>query len=109
MLERRVVGTVPRKHHLQLRDEQGRLQYEECLTQEGFDGPYTIVYHQRPPHTQRVAKVEHGWELPVAVPERGLAKRHYKSQELVRKAGPPVDARVPLLFNADVVLSVVNP
>jgi homogentisate 1,2-dioxygenase len=109
MLERVVEGKVPRKHHLALRDEGGRLYYEECLTQEGFEGPYTIVYHQHPPHTQRLAEVKHGWTLPVAVADRPLAKRHYKSQELKRRGGPPVDARVPLLFNADVTLSVLRP
>src|SRR5438067_1409416 len=84
MLERLVFGTVPRKHHIQLRDAKGSLRYEECLTQEGFEGPYTICYHERPPHTQKVAEVGHGWKLPVAVKERPLAKRHYKSQELKR-------------------------
>lgn len=109
MLERIVAGRVPRKHHIQLRDEQGRLHYEECLTREGFEGPYTIAYHLRPPQAQRVAKVEHGWELPAPSPDRPLAKRHYRSQEMTRKAGPPVNARVPLLFNADVALSVLHP
>lgn len=109
MIERLSAGRVPRKHHIQLRDEQGRLHYEECLTQEGFEGPYTIVYHQRPPHTQRAAEVKHGWELPRSVGERGLLKRHYKSQELPRKGGAPLDARTPLLFNADVTLSVLFP
>jgi len=109
MLERVVVGKVPRKHHIALRDEAGRLLYEECITQQGFEGPYTIAYHLRAPHTQRVAKVAHGWELPVAAPKRPLAKRHYKTQEMKPKGGAPVDARVPLLFNPDVVLSLVAP
>ena len=26
----------------------GELRYEECLTRDGFDGPYTILYHARP-------------------------------------------------------------
>lgn len=109
MLERVVVGKVPRKHHIALRDEAGRLLYEECMTQQGFEGPYTIAYHLRAPHTQRLGEVKHGWTLPEAVAKRPLAKRHYKTQELPPKGGAPVDARVPLLFNADVVLSVVAP
>ncbi len=112
MLERVVHGKVPRKHHLQLRDEQGRLLYEECITREGFEGPYTIAYHQRPPQANRLAKVAHGWELPAiaaAVEGRPLAKRHYKTQDLEPRGGPPVDARTPLLFNADVTLSVLSP
>ena len=29
-------------------DAAGELRYEECLTRDGFDGPYTILYHVRP-------------------------------------------------------------
>jgi homogentisate 1,2-dioxygenase len=109
MFERRVVGRVPRKHHIQLRDEAGTLMYEECLTREGFEGPYTIAYHQRAPHTQGLGEARGGWEVPVAVAEQRLARRHYKTQELPRKGGAPLDARVPLLFNADVTLGVLHP
>lgn len=109
MIERLVFGTVPRKHHLQLRSAEGKLRYEECLTQAGFEGPFTICYHEHPPHTQRVSQPTHGWTLPKAVAERPLAKRHYTSQTLAHKGGAPVDARQPLLFNADVTLSMVFP
>ena len=109
MIERRCEGRVPAKHHIAFRDAGGKLLYEECLTQAGFDGPYTISYHQHRPHTQVPAKVPHGWILPAAVDGRALAKRHYRTQEMERRPGPPVDTRVPLLFNEDVVLSVLFP
>jgi homogentisate 1,2-dioxygenase len=109
MFERRVVGKVPRKHHIQFRDAQGALLFEECFTRDGFEGPYTIAYHQKAPHTQRLAAVAHGWKVPEAVPGRHLAKRHYKTQAMKRVGGAPIDARVPLLFNADVTLGVLHP
>jgi homogentisate 1,2-dioxygenase len=111
VIERRCEGRVPPKHHIALRDAEGKLLYEECLTQTGFDGPYTIAYHQHRPHTQVPAKVPHGWILPSAADSdgRALAKRHYRTQEMDRRTGPPVDTRVPLLFNEDVVLSVLFP
>jgi homogentisate 1,2-dioxygenase len=109
VIERRCEGRVPAKHHIAFRDAGGKLLYEECLTQAGFDGPYTISYHQHRPHTQVPAKVPHGWILPAAVDGRALAKRHYRTQEMERRPGPPVDTRVPLLFNEDVVLSVLFP
>jgi homogentisate 1,2-dioxygenase len=109
MFERRVVGKVPRKHHIQLRDEKGTLMFEECLTRDGFEGPYTIAYHQKAPHTQGLGEAKGGWEAPKAVPEQRLAKRHYKTQEMPRKGGAPLNARVPLLFNADVTLGVLHP
>ena len=114
MLDRMIAGVVPAKPHTALRDDTGRLRYEECLTRDGFDGPYTILYHQHRPHTQEVVPVEHGWGLPGATGDAlaspRLVRRHYRSQDLGRRGGgPPVDARVPLLFNADVTISVMFP
>ncbi|WP_437955449.1 homogentisate 1,2-dioxygenase [Sorangium sp. So ce119] len=109
MLDRVVAGTVPRKHHIALRSEAGELRYEECLTREGFDGPYTIAYHERRPHEHRAAPAAHGFALPVAAPPRPLAKRHYRSQDLPRRGGPAIDCRAPLLFNDDVVIGLAQP
>jgi len=111
MLDRMVAGEVPAKPHTALRDGGGRLRNEECLTRDGFDGPFTIMYHVDRPHTAAVTTAGHGWEIPASVDDKPLplARRHYRSQELARRGGPPLDARVPLLFNADVVISVVYP
>ena len=112
MLERMAVGSIPAKHHIALRDPRGQLLWEECFTRDGFDGPYTICYHQHRPHEHQVAKPTHGWARAQAAPgvlERPLAKRHYRSQELPRRGGAPVDVRLPVLFNDDVVLSIAHP
>ena len=109
MLDRICVGEVARKHHIQLRGAAGELRFEECFTRDGFDGPYTILYHLRRPHTHRLAPAEHGWAAPEDAGARALAKRHYKSGELAARGGPQIDARVPLLFNADVIAGVVFP
>jgi homogentisate 1,2-dioxygenase len=50
VIERRAQGDLPRKHHVALRGPDGRLRYEHCFTPEGFDGPYTILYHLERPH-----------------------------------------------------------
>lgn len=109
MLDRIVQGVVPRKHHLAFRDAEGRLLYEEAYTRSGFDGPYTLAYHRGRPHAMRAVEARHGFRLPQAAPPRPLAKRHYRTQDLAPKGGPPVDARVPLLFNADLVISMLTP
>lgn len=117
MLDRLVVGDVATKHHVTLRDAAGALRYEECLTRKGFDGPYSILYHERRPH---LAQVElghkHGWPMPVAADDvRPLARRHYQAQKLDRSrwlptaTSGPVDARFPLIFNEDVVIATVVP
>jgi homogentisate 1,2-dioxygenase len=111
MIDRRAAGRLPPKPHTVFRDPAGALLHEECLTRDGFEGPYTILYHRHRPHTAVHAAVAHGWQLPVAAPPRPLAKRHYRSADAARArpGGPPCDARVPLLFNDDVVLSVLFP
>ena len=111
MLDRVARGDIARKHHTQLRGPAGELRYEQCFTRDGFDGPYTILYHLRRPHLQRPAAVAHGWQTPVLTAgddARALAKRHYRSGEVAR-GGPPVDAFVPLLWNADLCAGVAFP
>lgn len=117
MIERVVRGEVPAKHHIALRSANGSLRWEECITRDGFDGGYTIAYHSHRPHEQRVAPTGHGWVRPEAAPGavpsdphgRPLAKRHYKSQDLAARGGPAIDARIPMMFNKDMVLSVSHP
>ena len=79
MLTRLSRGRLPDAPHTQLRAADGRLFYEHCITRQGFDGPYTIAYHERRPHEHRAAPAAHGFALPVAAPPRPLAKRHYRS------------------------------
>ncbi|HEY0709881.1 MAG TPA: homogentisate 1,2-dioxygenase [Polyangia bacterium] len=109
MIDRRFAGALPPKPHTVFRDAAGTLLYEECLTRDGFDGPFTIMHHQGRPHAVTSADVTHGWPLPEAAPPRRLTKRHYRSQALTPQTGAPVDVRVPLLFNRDVVLSSLMP
>lgn len=110
MIERVVAGTVPKKHHLQLKDSSGHLHWEQCLTQDGFEAPYTISYHRHAPHRQLPTKTTHGFAGPrTAATTEGLLKRHFLSQNLPPSTKSPLDARLPMLFNADVTLSVMKP
>jgi homogentisate 1,2-dioxygenase len=109
MLDRVVVGEVPRKHHIALRGPAGELRYEECFTRDGFDGAYSILYHLGRPHLQHLAATAHGWPAPAPVRGRALAKRHFLGGRVQARRGPAVDGRVPLLFNEDVALSIVRP
>ncbi len=109
MIERRWAGELPPKHHIVFRDAEGALLHEECLTRKGFDGLYTLMYHRHRPHPSTLSTAAHGWPKPEAVAEQALARRHYLSQHLADHGGAPVDARRPLLFNADVIFSVLFP
>src|SRR6185312_5399169 len=61
-------------------------------------------------HPSAPVTATHGWEIPIDSDDepRPLARRHYRSQELARRGGAPLDARVPLLFNDDVI-SIAHP
>ena len=110
MLDRLACGDLPAKHHIALRGGDGSLLYEECLTREGFDGPYTILYHLNRPHETTAVETTHGWPVPSAVDrDAPLQKRHYRTKLLQASQVAPVDARQPLLFNADVVVSIARP
>src|SRR5207244_384596 len=97
--------------HTVLRGDDGRLRHEECLTRDGFDGPFTILYHLERPHVAAVSGPAHGWQVPAgtgAAGDRPLARRHYRTPQLPHQPGPAIDRRVPLLANEDLVLSVVR-
>jgi homogentisate 1,2-dioxygenase len=108
MLERLAFGELPRKHHLALRNATGRLHYEECLTRRGFDGPFTIVYHEHRPQALRAISPPTIEALGPAQPEGalpGLARRHFKTLSL--GADHPREAS--LLHNRDLVLGCYRP
>ena len=87
MLDRIVQGDVAKKHHIQLRGPGGELRYEECFTRDGFDGPYTILYHLRRPHTHRLAPAEHGWPAPEAAGLYGDPEAGPFFYEIIQRKG----------------------
>jgi homogentisate 1,2-dioxygenase len=104
-------GELPRKRHIALRREPGFLGegicYEEVITTGGFGRAYSIAYHLRPP--TRVRKVEAAGEVPLEVaPQAALRHHHFRSGGLI-SSGDPIGGRVPLLANADVVISRCRP
>jgi len=109
MLGRLAAGTIPAKPHTTLRDENGRLLYEHCLTREGFNGPFTISYHLERPHVAEPFATDLAFALPQSIASTSLKRRHLRSAQLNRPEGPPLQARQPLLFNSDVVISVLFP
>lgn len=109
MLDRISVGTLPPKHHLALRSPTGRLLYEHCITRSGFDGPYTIAYHEHRPHALvPVDGVHNNPAHPVPTRKRVFSRRHFRTKELTGAGGALCD-RIPLLFNDQLVLSTSMP
>jgi homogentisate 1,2-dioxygenase len=109
MLDRMAAGELPKKPHTQLRGAEGELRYEQCLTRAGFDGPFSMLYHQSPPQDwvaleeAAVARQE-----PAPARESALLRRHYRTRAL--PAGSTFyAARSELLENPDILLSISKP
>ena len=102
--------TVPRKHHIALRDAEGRLRYEECLTRGGLR---RAVHHRLPPApaARAAAWREPGTAaVPAPAPARPLAKRHYRTQDLAPRAAARRSTRACRSSSTrDVVAGLVTP
>jgi homogentisate 1,2-dioxygenase len=101
------LGRIPRKRHVAFRKDGGGIHYEELVGNQGFTGPSSLLYHLRLPTVVKSVQQLETLEW-AAEPERVLRHRHFRTAGLA--TGPSaVRDRVPLLFNADVALSVVRP
>jgi homogentisate 1,2-dioxygenase len=101
------LGELPRKRHTVFRQSDGTLYHEHLMGSRGFSGPASLLYHRRPPtsvvSTRLLQKVE--W------PPDGdatLRMRHFQTHRLPQNKSTTLD-RTPLLFNADVAMSFVQP
>ena len=105
MIDRMQLGEVPPKPHTVFRSEDGRLRHEECFTRLGFDGEFSILYHEEPPAADReIGPAEPGrWDrqVPRATEPQPLKRR------LVLGAIAP-EGWTPVAANADVVVSLFD-
>ncbi len=100
------LGEVPRKRHVQFRDN-GLLLTEEVFGLEGFSGNESIIYHLQSPCRitevgafERIVRDE--W-----VPD-GHAHRHFRTWD-VEPGGDPITSRRLLMWNQDVEISLCRP
>jgi homogentisate 1,2-dioxygenase len=103
-------GQLPVKPHTELRGPMGELRYEHCLTRDGFDGPFSILYHTGRPHAFTCRTLAGAWPNPRVdlASAQELRRRHLRGEALPLH-GDSMLARAPLLFNSNVVLSRVAP
>ena len=98
------LGEVPRKRHSIFRQKNGKLHTEELVGNKGFSGPASLVYHLHPPTAVLARKHLRDVKL-VAESKRVFGHRHFRTAKL-KSAQSAVLDRVPILFNADVSLSL---
>ncbi|MFN2565592.1 MAG: homogentisate 1,2-dioxygenase [Gemmatimonadaceae bacterium] len=101
------LGSIPRKRHIAFRKPAGGIYAEELMGHEGFTGTASLLYHVHPPTTVKAAKRlrETKWE---ADDDSTLRHRHFRTAQ-VKAGGSPTLDRTPLLFNADIAMSYVEP
>lgn len=106
MIHRYQLGNVPPKPHTTFYED-GKLLMEQCLTREGFEGPYSILYFRTPPtdETQVKKMTVPGFCPFEPVEEQPLHRRHIRTQD-VATDGDFLTARRTLLFNNDVQIGV---
>jgi homogentisate 1,2-dioxygenase len=98
------LGELPPKRHTQLRAASGELYAEEVIGTEGFSGCYSILYHRGlPPQVRHVAH-DHSVAPQRWTPDEHR-NRHLRTARL-EVSGDPISARVPLLFNDDLMVSL---
>src|SRR5258707_1552906 len=107
----RQLGSIPRKRHIAHKHEPGYrnegIYYEEVVTVGGFGKAYSICYHLRPP--TRVRKIEPVGIQPLETAEQPVLRHHHLRSARMPVAGNPINGRVPLFLNADVVMSRCRP
>lgn len=101
------LGNIPHKRHTQLRQPDGSLYHEELIGIHGFCGVHSLLYHLRPPTQNQKIWLE--GTVNISYEEQGpLRHRHLRA---VNEAacGDAIAARVLLLANADICISIARP
>lgn len=106
----RQLGVLPRQRHTQLRDESGRLYYEELMGEEGFSSDSALLYHKGVPAAIVNSRV---WDLQgqQSVDNHPIRPLHLRLHELfddnaAESADPVLDRKL-VLCNDDVRLTYV--
>lgn len=101
------LGSIPHKRHTQFRQPDGSLYHEELMGIHGFAGIQSLLYHLHPP--TQVYKILLAQETRLAFEEfEALRHRHLRTIQMPT-GGDAIAARIPLLANADVCISVAQP
>jgi homogentisate 1,2-dioxygenase len=102
------LGSIPPKRHTQFRQPDGSLYKEELVSSLGFSGIYSNLYHINPP--TRMLRVNPSVDYKIeSANNTDLLPIHLKTAGLGNTGTHFLDARMPLLFNQDVTLSLCHP
>ncbi|PKQ67842.1 homogentisate 1,2-dioxygenase [Raineya orbicola] len=102
------MGKIPPKRHIQFRQPDNSLYYEELVSSKGFSGIYSNLYHTYAP--TRVKRVEKSVPLPLKMlTERPLLQTHLKTSNAGFTGKDYLEARKILMANQDIRIAICNP
>ena len=95
-------GEVPNKRHIQFRNNQNNLYWEELISRGGFSNIYSNVYHKNPPTCiEAIGEVENDNLNSISNEHRHF---HILTSKL-KTQGDSISSRIPLFFNDDIIIS----
>ena len=96
-------GKTPPKRHTVFKYN-NKMCFEELVSREGFSSMYTNLYHLHMPTT--ISKVDTFHSINISKSNKKHQAQHIKTFDST-SSGDAVTARVPLLFNDDLIISTV--
>ena len=94
-------GQIPEKRHIQFRDTNDNLYWEELISRQGFSHIYSNAYHINPPTA--IDKIGEPIENNIEPVDRSHKHYHIKTSK-INSNGDAISSRVPLFFNEDIVV-----
>ncbi len=101
------LGSIPHKRHTQFRQPNGSLYHEELMGIHGFSGVQSLLYHLHPPTQIQKILLERTVDIPYE--EQGSLRHRHLRTANVAAGGDAIAARIPLMANADVCISIARP
>lgn len=102
----RTLGKIPPKRHTVFRQPSGGLYYEHLIGSLGFSGPASLMYHIRRPTTILESRKIGEAQLEAETDDY-LRMRHFRLAETPAVKSATLN-RTPMLFNREVVMSIVK-
>ena len=98
-------GKTPKKRHTVFNNQNGDKYYEELVSREGFSSIYSNLYHlHRPTKVKQIGQLIQQKLIHSAKQHR---HRHIYTDK-IQSSGDVINSRVPLFFNADIIIAVAN-
>ncbi len=101
------LGKIPKKRHVQFRDDSGNLYQEELFSTEGFSDIYSLIYHIHPP-TKMIQVGEPYSVAPKIVQDHQLNPRRLRGMK-IKPEDDFMDSRKPVMVNSDIKIVLAAP